>query len=302
MHACGSIGGGGTLNGMRKLYAPIGLLVAVLLVVPVSSPASASSGEIRMCVNKQTRETRVLKPNKKRCRKNERLVIVNAAGVPGKPGQDGKSGSVGDKGEKGDAGATGAQGPSGATGPAGATGAQGPAGAKGDKGDTGDTGPAGAKGDKGDKGDTGDTGPAGAKGDAGTDAAPETVAFEDQASIPSTTTFTNVLSLNIAEAGIYRVTFALTVNPVMPTVGSASYAAVCKVTAASGTNADFTYTSEAVQNANWTSGDEVATDKPLASVHVYSLPAGNVTLSCRRSAGNVSGNLTDIYLSAHPLD
>ncbi len=84
--------------------------------------ANTSSPQIRACVDKATRVTRIVRSNQ-RCSDVEVLVTWNQVGEQGVAGATGPAGPVGATGATGPAGATGATGSAGATGATGAAGA-----------------------------------------------------------------------------------------------------------------------------------------------------------------------------------
>jgi hypothetical protein len=153
----------------------------------------------------------------------------SARGARGPAGKAGARGATGAAGAAGTAGATGAVGPAGAAGAKGADGAPGPQGAPGAKGDDGAAGADGDDGDDGADGAQGPIGPVGPTGPAGpaefaeffalmppdnaATIAPGTdVSFPQDGPASGNITRTSADEFNLAEAGIYRVAFNVSIS------------------------------------------------------------------------------------------
>ncbi len=112
----------------RVTYANVMVTVAVFIAMSGGAFALTSSSGggalVNLCARKKGGALRVR--TGKRCKKGERSITLNSAGLRGTAGASGPSGAPGTAGPQG---AGGSAGSAGATGPSGATGATGPAGA-----------------------------------------------------------------------------------------------------------------------------------------------------------------------------
>ena len=109
------------------------LVAAALSLAGLPQTATANSTNISVCVSKKSGEIRQIN-SKKKCKKSERLLVLNTSGpatTPGPQGPKGETGPQGPQGETGTQGVTATAGSSGAAGPAGQTGATGATGATG---------------------------------------------------------------------------------------------------------------------------------------------------------------------------
>ncbi|MGI5284368.1 hypothetical protein ACQEVF_13635 [Nonomuraea polychroma] len=100
---------GGRMIGVLAVGALAGSLFAV---GGMATASSAQDTEIFACVNKKTRDVRIVTASTK-CRKAEAKISWNQEGPPGAQGPKGDTGSRGATGPQGPKGATGPQGPAG---------------------------------------------------------------------------------------------------------------------------------------------------------------------------------------------
>lgn len=131
---------------MSKLSISVVLVVVVVATMSIFGAvtvASASGGQIRLCVNKKT----FVVAQRTKCKSTEKSLLVNVQGIPGPqgpaglPGAQGLSGAPGASGIDGLPGLDGLNGQDGAPG---ATGIQGPEGLQGPQGIQGPPGPPGS--------------------------------------------------------------------------------------------------------------------------------------------------------------
>ncbi|MEV1167567.1 hypothetical protein [Nonomuraea sp. NPDC049784] len=169
-------------GGRTLTLAAVGALAASLLTVGGVATASSAAGEVHACVHKKSRYARIVNPETK-CRKTEeRILIGGTSTTTVQQGQQGQQGEKGATGPQGPQGPQGSQGPKGATGPAGPQGPKGETGPQGPKGDDGKDGlpgkdgkdglpgkqgEQGEQGPQGKQGEQGKTGPQGPKGEPG---------------------------------------------------------------------------------------------------------------------------------------
>lgn len=122
------------IAGMSALIASLltaGLVRGADDSVSIELSASAASGDIRACVNRNNGRTRLLLRAQQSCARGERQVIWSRVGPEGPRGPAGEPGAAGEPGPAGEPGEAGPPGPAGAgapgpAGPAGAAGPQGP--------------------------------------------------------------------------------------------------------------------------------------------------------------------------------
>ncbi|MFI6741130.1 hypothetical protein ACIBI9_50120 [Nonomuraea sp. NPDC050451] len=185
------------IRGGRTLtLAAVGALAASLLTVGGVATASSAAGEVHACVHKKTRYARIVNPDTK-CRKTEERILIGGASQT--TVQQGQQGAQGAKGETGPAGPAGPQGPKGADGKNGLPGKDGKDGLPGKDGQDGKNGlpgkdgkdglpgkdgQDGLPGKQGEKGDQGPRGPQGPQGEPGDGA--NYITYTKTASLTST--------------------------------------------------------------------------------------------------------------------
>lgn len=141
----------------------VALGVAMGALFLAAAPGSGQAQTISLCISPSGQK--VVLPLSGTCRKPNRLITWDPAGVAGPSGPLGPKGVQGPQGPTGTAGEVGPQGP---VGPGGAIGPVGNAGATGPIGPAGETGQQGPQGPTGPTGATGPTGPSGVPGVNGT--------------------------------------------------------------------------------------------------------------------------------------